>query len=257
MSTFSLKHLSLMVRLNERNSPMAANTTLRYFDAPEYEVELARAADNKTGGKLKDRGATRWLRGETQARSKAELDDHNARMAFEARKRYLAQPEVQDRTLEKMDRLGQRTHAHFNRELPDGYSIVPVIESKLLEQFPHLCVTQFTHIPLRTSEKNVYCSIYITNFAAEIDMTGESPKFEVRNHDYGRMFYCLAWRFDPATGASTIARDMFSDGLVFRTSEMQIAFDHTVHLTTGTKASVWRDRLRQPVRLRKPLKKTA
>lgn len=227
---------------------MTGHTPLRYYDAPEYAAEKAREAENKRGSKVGARGASRWLRGETKNRSQKEIDEHNARLEYEARKRFLGQPEVKDRTIERMDRLGQKTHAHFNRELPDGYNIVPVIESKLLEQYPHLCVTQFTHIPLRTAEKNVFCSIYVTNFASEIDMSGEQPKFVVKNYDYGKMFFCLAWRIDPTTGASTIARDMFADGLVFRTSDMQIAFDHTVHLTTGTKASVWRERLRQPVK---------
>lgn len=227
---------------------MTENKPLRYYDAPKYAADLAREAENKRGSKVGERGATRWLRGETKARTQKEIDDHNAKVDYEARKRYLGQPEVKDRTIERMDRLGQKTHAHFNRELPDGYSIVPVIESKLLEQYPHLCVTQFTHIPLRTAERNVFCSIYVTNFAADIDMTGDQPKFIVKNHEYGRMFYCLAWRIDPATGVSTIARDMFSEGLVFRTGNQQIAFDHTVHLTTGTKASVWRERLRQPIK---------
>lgn len=230
-----------------------AATKLRYFDAPQYKIELALETESKRGGKLGARGATRWLCGEVKSRSQKEIDAHNAKLEFEARKRYLAQPEVTERTIEKMDRLGHRTHAQFNRELPNGYTIVPIIESKLLEQFPHLCVTQFTHIPLRTSEKNVFCSIYVTNFASEIDMSDEQPKFVVKSYEYGKMYFCLAWRFDPETGVTTIARDMFSDGLVFRTSDMQIAFDHTVHLTTGTKASVWRERLRQP----KPIKKRA
>jgi len=227
---------------------MAESKPLRYFDAPEYAAAKAREAESKRVGKVAARGATRWLSGETKARTQQEIDEHNAKVAYEARKRYLNQPEVKNRTIERMDRLGEKTHAHFNRELPSGYSIVPIIESKLLEQYPHLCVTQFTHIPLRTAEKDVFCSIYVTNFAAEIDMSGEQPKFVVKSHDYGQMFFCLAWRIDAATGESTIARDMFADGLVFRTSDMQIAFDHTVHLTTGTKASVWRERLRQPVK---------
>jgi hypothetical protein len=78
-------------------------------------------------------------------------------------------------------------------------------------------------------------------------MSGDHPKFIVSSHEYGKMFFCLAWRSDPTTGSVTIARDLFANGLVFRTSDMQIAFDNTVHLTTGTKASVWRQRLRQPV----------
>jgi hypothetical protein len=225
-----------------------AENKLRYYDAPEYAADKAREAENKNVGKAVARGATRWLRGETKSRSQKEIDDLNDKAKYEARKRYLDQPEVQDRTIERMDRVGQKTHAYFNREMPDGHSIVPVIESKLLEQFPHLCVTQFTHIPLRTAEKNVFCSIYVTNFSADIDMSDEQPRFTVKGHDYGKMFFCLAWRLDTATGTSTIARDMFSDGLVFRTADMQIAFDHTVHLTTGTKASVWRDRLRQPIK---------
>lgn len=227
---------------------MTEHKRLRYFDAPEYAAEKAREAERAGGSKVGARGATRWLRGETKARSQSEIDEHNSKEAYEARKRYLGQPEVKERTIERMDRLGQKTHAHFNRELPDGYTIVPVVESKLLEQYPHLGVTQFTHIPLRTSDKTVFCSIYVTNFASEIDMSGDQPKFVVNSHDYGQMFFCLAWRTDPATGKTTIARDMFSNGLVFRTSDMQIAFDHTVHLTTGTKASVWRQRLRQPVK---------
>lgn len=229
--------------------------SLRYFDAPEFNQAKAKEDElKKSRGKLKQGGATMWLRGDGRARTRAEIDAYDAKHSFEASKRYMAKPEVHERTLEKEQRFGQQTHAQFNRNLPRGYAIPPVIEAKLLEEYPHLCVTQFTHVPLKTKENDVICALYVANFDAQIDMSPDQPVFLIKDPKYGRMYFCIAWRIDKDTNELSIARDIFSDGLAFRTGDMKIAFDHTVHITTGIRATDWRKKLEKAS---KSLKKVA
>lgn len=207
---------------------------IRYFDKAEYLKEKQLEAKYRSGtGVIATQSATKWLMGD-----EAEIKEPEPSL-FEARKRYMVPNEVRARTIKNMDRLGAKVHENINRQLPKGYSIPPLIDSRLLEQFPHLCVTQFSQVPLKATDDDIVCSLYVTNFLGDIMTSGDAVMFNVKSIAYNRMFFSVAWHRNELTDTMQIA-PISRNGVMFKTLEPQVAFDSIVHMTTGISAMQWR-----------------
>lgn len=222
-------------------------TVLRYYDKPEYEEAKKKAGETSNhAGKLKTRGATMWLRGETHERTPDEIAAAASSKGYKAAKRYMVTDEVIERTQEKLAGDAEKTGKKFHKGMPSGAKFFPYaqMEPKLLDRYPHLGVCQFAEIPVRAKQGDIIVTLYLANFDARITMNPEDEFFRVHGPEYSEMYFGIAWRKN-ASGEFEIATDIGQRGLMFQTKDQTKAFDNAVHLATGIPVSTWKQRLQR------------
>ena len=158
-------------------------------------------------------------------------------------RRYLSHEEVAEKTAQRLQAAGEKTHDRINGFHP-AIRFPKMIFHRTLADSPHL---GYCHVTASRTQfaryQDVAWAFYIANFFADIDPGEES--FIKINQKQSRMYFAIAVeQGENAEGkALNINRNVRGNGVLFRTDDPQVAIRNVLLL--GARNEQLRDIIRQ------------
>lgn len=161
----------------------------------------------------------------------------------EQERRYISYDAVAERTAQRLQAAGEKTHERLNR-FHKSIRFPKLIFHRTLADRPHLGYCHVTAARTQFAEyKNVSWAFYIANFYAEIDDSESS--FVKIDHRQPRMYFAVAVEQLQKVGDKTLGinRAVRGNGVLFRTVDPQVAIRNVLLL--GARNEQLRDIIRQ------------
>jgi hypothetical protein len=161
----------------------------------------------------------------------------------EQERRYISYDAVAERTAQRLQAAGEKTHERLNR-FHASIRFPKLIFHRTLADRPHLGYCHVTAARTQFAEyKNVSWAFYIANFYAEIDDSETS--FVKIDQRQPRMYFAVAVEQVQQAGDKTLGinRAVRGDGVLFRTVDPQVAIRNVLLL--GARNEQLRDIIRQ------------
>lgn len=161
----------------------------------------------------------------------------------EQERRYISHDTVAERTAQRLQLAGEKTHERLNR-FHRSIHFPKLIFHRTLADSPHLGYCHVTAARTQFAEyKNVSWAFYIANFYAEIDDSESS--FVKIDQRQPRMYFAVAVEQVQQDGDKTFAinRTVRGNGVLFQTADPQVAIRNVLLL--GARNEQLRDIIRQ------------
>ena len=201
---------------------MPLTPKIRYFAKPSTALANLRRGN----------GYTEFLRTGIVERYKDDWDQQE--------ERFLTYEEVAERTGQKLQQAGMKTHERLNAFHAD-IQFPNLVYHRTLAKKPHLGYCHVTAARTQFAEfEDVRWAFYIANFNA--DLNTENFFFDVEDIQQSRLYFAIAVDLDRGENKLVIDRKVRGNGVLFSTHDPHKAMKNV--LLMGAKQEVLRRKIR-------------